>query len=322
MSIDGETPLVSVVIPTCGRPDLLIQCVRSILENDFQDFEIIVVDQDPASDLGVRLAGLGRERQIVRVTLEEAALDRARNRGIDHARGRFLLFADDDIEVDRGWIRAYVEAFTSVQPAPGAIAGRLDAKYLAPKPAWIPDTHLFGIYEKEQDLGPIAEGDLPIGANFALLADAVRRAGRFDERMDYSYARKSMLSGGDSLMALQVRQAGYAIYYQPAARAWHKISGTKLRPAWIIRRSYWDGVTQMTVLHLTDAVTRERSLAIIRWHLRSGIGGSLKRFMFPKKPDRRRLGSASAWMSLAVTCAKSMGTIRASWKLNRTGRLP
>jgi glycosyltransferase involved in cell wall biosynthesis len=322
MNIDGETPLVSVIIPTCGRPELLLQCVRSILLNDFQNFEIIVVDQQPGSDLGARLATLGRGRQLVHVTLDEAALDRARNLGIDHARGRFLVFADDDIEVDRGWLRAYVEAFTSVEPAPGAIAGRLDAKYLAPKPSWMPDTHLFGIYEKEQGLGPIAEGDLPIGANFALLADAVRRTGRFDERMDYSYARKSMLSGGDSLMALQVRQAGYAIYYQPAARAWHKISGTKLRPGWIIRRSYWDGVTEMTVLHLTDGATRERSRAIIGWHLRSGIGGSLKRFMFPKKPERRRFGSASAWMSLAIAFAKSLGTIRASWKLNRTGRLP
>jgi glucosyl-dolichyl phosphate glucuronosyltransferase len=322
VSSNGSTPFVSVIIPTCGRPDLLIQCVNSILRNDFQDFEIIVIDQDPASDLDARLAALGRERQIAHVTLDEAALDRARNLGIDRARGRFLVFADDDIEVDPGWLGAYVEAFTSVQPVPGAIAGRLDAKYLVPKPDWMPDTHLFGLYEKEQDLGPIADGDLPIGANFALLAEAIRRAGRFDERLDYSYARKSMISGGDSLMALQVRQAGYAIYYQPAARAWHKISGAKLRPGWIIRRSYWDGVTELTVLHLTDGVTRERSLAVMRWHLRSGIGGSLKRFVFPKKPERRRFGSASAWMSLAIACAKSMGIIHASWKLNRTGRLP
>jgi glycosyltransferase involved in cell wall biosynthesis len=56
----------------------------------------------------------------------------ARNLGIDRARGQFLVFANGDIEIDPGWQQPS-EAFTSVQPAPGAIAGQLDAKYLAPK---------------------------------------------------------------------------------------------------------------------------------------------------------------------------------------------
>jgi glucosyl-dolichyl phosphate glucuronosyltransferase len=323
MNTEAETPLVSVLIPTCGRPDLLIQCVHSILENDFHDFEIIVIDQDPASGLAARLAALGRGRRVLHLVLEEAALDRARNLGIDHARGRFLVFADDDIEVDRGWLRAYVDAFTSVNPAPGVIAGRLDAKYLKPKPSWIPSTHLYGIYEKGDQLGPIAEGDLPIGANFAVLAEAIKRSGRFDERIDYSYARKaSMISGGDSLLAMQIRQAGYAIYYQPAARAWHKISSTKLTAGWIIRRSYWDGVTHLIVLYLADSITKDQSSAVIWWHLQKGIAGRLKRFAFPTEPERRQFGSRSAWMLLLIECANSMGVIRAAWKLKRTGQLP
>ena len=325
MTSDPGAPLVSVVMPTCFRPALVIECVRSILQNGFDDFEIVIVDQDPSGGLAALLAQtFGPDPRIRHFTLDEAAADRARNMGLDHARGRLLVFVDDDVEVERGWLQAYVDAFASVRPEPGAIAGRLDARYLAPKPSWLPESHIFGVYHKGETLGPIVEGDLPISANCAFLRDAVDKAGRFDERIDYSYARArtSMITGGDSLMALRIRQAGYSIYYQPTARAWHKISKAKLTLRWVLRRSYWDGVTHLIVLFLSGAIVADQSTSIIRWHLRSGIGDRLKRFVFPKPPERRQFASSSAWMQLLAECLKSSGVIRAAWKLKRTGELP
>ena len=46
MSIENQ-PLVSVVIPTYNRPDYLSDCVTSVLNSDYKNIEIIVVDNNP-----------------------------------------------------------------------------------------------------------------------------------------------------------------------------------------------------------------------------------------------------------------------------------
>lgn len=101
MSASGIAPRVSVIVPTHNRPHTLARALRSVLDQDFRDLELIVVDDASADD---------RPRQIVE---EIAAQDprvsfirrdkgggasAARNTGIHAARGELLAFQDDDDE--------------------------------------------------------------------------------------------------------------------------------------------------------------------------------------------------------------------------------
>ena len=321
----GEPPRVSVILPTCGREVLAVECLRSILAGDFADFETLVVDQDPARTLQRTLAqafpGEGRIRYF---WIDVMALDRARNEGLDHARGEILVFADDDVEVDRGWLRAYVEAFAS-SPTPGAVAGRLDPRWLEERPDWLPDEreYLLGIYNRlpEGTLSVLPGEQLPIGANFAVLRAVADAVGRFDESMDYSYARRaSMISGGDSLFCLRIKRAGHPLVYQPAARAWHKISRRKLTRRWFVRRMFWDGFTSVSVLHRAGSATRtgaarprEDTRSMLRWAWRVLLD-----------PDRagRSAPAGRRLMYTAGECANSLGVICASLKRRLTGTLP
>jgi glycosyltransferase involved in cell wall biosynthesis len=303
----------------------LLACVESILRNDFQDFEIIIVDQDPAQTLQAKLTQrFKHDHRLVYLFLAEASASRARNLGIRHARGRILTFSDDDTEVEPHWLRAYLDAFDACGGERAVLSGRLDPWWLAPKPRWLPERkeYLLGIYNKHDRLAPMPQHDLIISANFAVHRTAMDAIAGFDERLGYSYARRhSMLGGEDSLWSLRARQAQYGLYHQPAARSWHKIAPYKLRKAYFVRRSFWEGITLLTVLHLSGTIPADHWHRVVAWQLREGArwAGRLLRVLL----RRDRAGSrARDAMEAVCSVAQSVGVIRAALRLRATGRLP
>ncbi|PJA63262.1 MAG: glycosyl transferase, partial [Candidatus Portnoybacteria bacterium CG_4_9_14_3_um_filter_44_9] len=89
---------VSVIIPTCNRPDLLPRAIKSVLSQIYQDFEIIVVDDGDkrSAENVVRQFKDNRIKYIKHVERKGGAA--ARNTGIKAAQGEFIAFLDDDDE--------------------------------------------------------------------------------------------------------------------------------------------------------------------------------------------------------------------------------
>lgn len=83
----------TVVIPTYQRADLVLQAVRSVLAQTFQDFEIVVVDDGSPEPIRP-LATAGRVRVLRHETNRGASA--ARNTGIRAARGELIAFLDSD----------------------------------------------------------------------------------------------------------------------------------------------------------------------------------------------------------------------------------
>jgi glycosyltransferase involved in cell wall biosynthesis len=104
--------LVSAVIPTRGRPELLLRAVRSVLAQTLQEVEaVIVIDgEDAATKLA--LESLVREDGRVRVVALAKSVggSDARNRGVDAALGEWIAFLDDDDEWLPGKLQAQMEA--------------------------------------------------------------------------------------------------------------------------------------------------------------------------------------------------------------------
>ncbi len=93
-------PTVSVVIPTYNRADLLPRALDSIIAQSVQDWEILLVD-DGSTDETTSLAQTYKQRlgeRMVYIRQVKTGCCRARNRGIEAARGRFLAFLDSDDE--------------------------------------------------------------------------------------------------------------------------------------------------------------------------------------------------------------------------------
>ncbi|WP_375491728.1 CDP-glycerol glycerophosphotransferase family protein [uncultured Jatrophihabitans sp.] len=93
-------PLLSVVVPIYNVEAYLRPCLDSILASTLTDLEIICVD-DGSTDASGAIAHeyAQRDARISVVTVENGGLGRARNIGLDRARGKYLAFVDSDDQV-------------------------------------------------------------------------------------------------------------------------------------------------------------------------------------------------------------------------------
>lgn len=111
--MEAETPLVSVVLNTYNRPDLLRQSVASVLAQDYPNFEVIIVDDCSPDNTPEVVAGIVAQHpdRVRSLRLpENRGLAAARNAGIRAARGPLIAFQDDDDLWLPGKLTAQVEA--------------------------------------------------------------------------------------------------------------------------------------------------------------------------------------------------------------------
>jgi glycosyltransferase involved in cell wall biosynthesis len=88
--------MISVIVPTYNRPAMLIEAINSILNQTYQDFEIIVVN-DAGMDVERKIKSFNKNHNIKYLMHNEnKGLAAARNTGIKEARGKYIAYLDDD----------------------------------------------------------------------------------------------------------------------------------------------------------------------------------------------------------------------------------
>ena len=88
--------LVSVVIPTRGRPQWVVRAVESVFQQSYAQLEAIVVIDGPDRDTAFLLQGIKDDRLHLIMLEENAGGSEARNIGVRAARGEWVAFLDDD----------------------------------------------------------------------------------------------------------------------------------------------------------------------------------------------------------------------------------
>ena len=269
MDLSGE-PFISVVIATCNRSSSLSKCLKGILANQYRHYEIIIIDQSHNNKtMELINEEFSINEKIGYFRSEIIGLSHARNLGINNAKGEIIVFIDDDAEPVQGWLGAYARVFTDVKPTPAMAGGRIEPLWETRRPNWYPAERefLLGVYDIGGGIRPFPGEDLPIGANFAVLRWAVERLGGFDERLGFDMKRKhSMMAGEDSLMAIRMKEVGYAIYYQPEAKVYHHISGGKLTRKYFLKRHVWEGMTHIAIEKYKGSITVQRLMDVLGWH--------------------------------------------------------
>lgn len=91
-------PLFSIITPTYKRPELLLRCVNSVLQQTYKHWEMIIIDDDPISNTEESLSHLisSREDILYQRNQENIGANRSRNKGLDTAKGDYIVFLDDD----------------------------------------------------------------------------------------------------------------------------------------------------------------------------------------------------------------------------------
>jgi glycosyltransferase involved in cell wall biosynthesis len=101
-----ENPLVSVIIPTLNRYEYLKDVLADLELQDYQNFEVIVVDQSEPVDAKFYE---GWKLKIQLIQQEEKALWLARNRAIKSANGNFIALTEDDVRLRPDWITEHLK---------------------------------------------------------------------------------------------------------------------------------------------------------------------------------------------------------------------
>ncbi len=101
-----KLPFVSVIIPTYNRKNLLKNCLISVLNQDYKNFEVIIVD-DGSNDGTNKLIYDFKKiyNNIKYFNQKNAGPGAARNNGIKNAKGSIIAFTDDDCLVQKDWIK-------------------------------------------------------------------------------------------------------------------------------------------------------------------------------------------------------------------------
>ncbi|HET8750083.1 MAG TPA: glycosyltransferase family 2 protein [Sphingomicrobium sp.] len=118
-------PRVSVIIPTRNRADLLRTCLEGLTRTDYRDLEIIVVDNDSDDPESLAYLNQLRTRGITVLRIEgEFNYSALNNAAVEAARGEFLCFLNNDIEiVEPSWLQWLVGH--AARPDIGAAGARL-----------------------------------------------------------------------------------------------------------------------------------------------------------------------------------------------------
>lgn len=225
-------PPVTVVVATCGRPDIVERCVRSVLACEYANAEIVVVENRPGSQATreMLLSEFAREPGLRYVEEPRPGASRARNAGLAVAEGDIVAFLDDDVVVDPGWLDHCVEAFEAADDIACVTGLILPLTLESQSQLLLEQFATFGkgfrrkVYRlpdasSQDPLFPYTAGSIGSGANTAVLREAARELGGFDSTLGPG----TPAAGAEDLdLYVRLLQAGHCVVYEPSALVRHE----------------------------------------------------------------------------------------------------
>jgi len=115
-------PKVSVIIPTYNRSIYVLDAIQSVLDQNYENIEIIVIDDGSTDGTKEKLASLVEKGIVHYIYQENQGRSAARNRGISLATGDYLAFLDSDDLLESGTLIKQVE-FLARNPNIGLVHG-------------------------------------------------------------------------------------------------------------------------------------------------------------------------------------------------------
>jgi len=208
---------VSVIIATYGRDSCLVNTIRSVLLQDYPDFELLVVDQ--SADHTPEVENFLRNGDDPRYSyhlITPPSLPAARNFGLARARGEIVIYIDDDVLLDPGFIHAHVKAYGRAERI-AAVGGRIRTRG---RPL---STHLLAFSASAEwsggfDFPDEGELDAAQGCNMSFRRSALEEIGGFDP----SYEGNALAEEFDTCFRL--RRQGHRIRFEPRAGLDHLVA--------------------------------------------------------------------------------------------------
>ncbi|MDJ0632673.1 MAG: glycosyltransferase family 2 protein [Xenococcaceae cyanobacterium MO_188.B29] len=241
----SELQIVAIIC-THNRDSYLGAAIDSLLEQDGDNYEVLVVDN----------ASSDRTKEVVESRLGDPrlkyyyepvlGLSVARNRGAKETTAPILAYLDDDAEASPQWLKVITEAYQKYEKL--AIAGGKVTLIWPPEitpPKWIsPDmAGGLGAYDLGEEVVYITNPNLtPRGLNYSLRRTFLEEIGGFDPNL--GRVGKNLLSNEELYMTELALKKGWQVAYLPNALVAHNVAPERTKPSWFLSRSWWQGVSE------------------------------------------------------------------------------
>ena len=221
------TPSFSVVIPTFERPDTLARVLEALGRQDAPPhFEVLVVDDGSRDSTPALLDSASPPYPFRFFRQENSGPAAARNRGVEEARGRHLLFLGDDTVPEPGLLAVHATAHAEVRKHPVAVLGYTTW----PRDRRVsPFLHHINEYGLQFGYGLIEDPEsVPFNffytSNISLPRALLKTAGLFDTTFPHA-------AWEDIEAAYRMARMGMKILYRPqaVARHYHDITFASFR---------------------------------------------------------------------------------------------
>lgn len=208
-------PVISVVLATKGNKlALLERCIKSLQNQTFQEFEIVLV----YSIFPKQLRELFETCDIITLKENSSTLGAARNLGVRHAKGELVVFIDDDCEAPENWLGRICSAFQ-----------RYPSLFCLGGPHFTPPE------EREENPLRFVEGSFMEARMQRICLDrsavgkiagcnVAYRKVIFDK---IGYLNGTMKSGEDWEFHIRLAENGYQLRFDPEISVWHHRQGLK-----------------------------------------------------------------------------------------------
>jgi glycosyltransferase involved in cell wall biosynthesis len=281
--------LVSVIVCTYNRAKYLEKCLESLHQQTYKNYEITIVNGPSTDETSKVIEKFPHLKIIHQEQLD--GLSNARNLGIKAAKGDIIGFIDDDAITNPDWIERIINTFETIKPQPICIGGKIEPIWEISRPEWLEENQISCLTVLDISKTPLVLKDNYLfGTNMAFEKNILKSLGGFSENL----GRKgdTLLSNEEGLIQDIIRNSGYHCFYHPEILVRHHIPKERLTKKWILKRYYWQGISDALMHDILDAshASWSKMKNIIRFMKRMLCLVIMDIILIFKKKNKKRSG--------------------------------
>lgn len=242
---------LSVVICTWNRGDRLDKTLRSLLASEppsLAEVELLVVDNASTDNTKIvveRFATAG-----VRYAFEgSAGLSHARNLGVRLSRSQWILFLDDDVEIESDFFSRYLEEIRRNTDY-GFFGGPITPHFEGPRRSWTPyvmESHgwVYSCLELGAPSREFGPHQVPFGANLCVRRQLLLQV---PFSPDFGYRHGALIPGEETAVINQLRETGVRGKWLYDCAVRHCLPESRNKLMYLLRRAYGQGCSSGSLL--------------------------------------------------------------------------
>ena len=258
--------MVSVVIPVFNGKDTLNECLGSVLNQTYDNYEIIVVDNNSTDKTASIIRKFQKNDGRVKYIFEkERKRGAARNTGERNAKGEIILMTDSDCIAPKNWIMKMTKLI--VQDGFDAVQGLEEN---VGKDFWSEQCHLrfmakYGLLKQARGIEILGKVDTK---NFAIKKDVLKSVG---------FTSRDYFSGNDTELSIKLSQKDFKMKFEKIKiRHFNPCSFFEVVKKQICRAEWVVYITKKNENYLKNTKFKEKSVQTFGSFMRffPGLGGA------------------------------------------------